>query len=104
MGIEMKGFGDLRKTLRRLQKNAEALDGTHEVPLDNVLSPAFLRKHTQFTSLENLLAVWNVDGDEFDDLSAEKKDALTTSTTSFRTWDDFVAAGTAEYARKQLFK
>lgn len=104
MGIEMKGFGDLQKTLRRLQKNAEALDGTHEVSLDTVLSPAFLRKHTRFASLEDLFAAWNVDADEFDGLSLEKKDALIASATSFQTWDDFVAAGTADYASKQLFK
>jgi hypothetical protein len=105
MKFELKGLKETQQKLERLRQNAAAMDGTHEVPLADILSPAFLRQHTRVGSLDELFVEWKVDVAGFKALSDEQKDEFTkASTTSFQTWHDFVAAGAREYTKSQLFK
>lgn len=104
MGFEIKGLNELQNKLKRMQSNAATMSGTHDVPLTQILSPEFMRKHTRFDSVEALFAAWQIDVDGFKALTTEQKDALTKGTTSYHTWHDLIQAVAAEYTRQQLFK
>lgn len=50
--MKFKGFKKFEKKLEKMSKAAKDLQGTNEVPLNELLTEAFLRKHTGFSSLE----------------------------------------------------
>ena len=50
-----KGFDELRKSLNKLMQNAEGISGKNCVSLDELFTGSFMKKHTEFSSLEKLL-------------------------------------------------
>jgi len=52
--------------LKELAENAEELDGKNEVPLIELFNPSFIRKYTDFESLEEFFeeSTWTVESEE----------------------------------------
>jgi hypothetical protein len=95
--IDMRGVD-------RLKKNAQALHGTRQVKLVEILSPAFMRSNTRFSSVEDMLRQCNVPEESFGDMPDTEKDDLVRRNTKFHSWQELINAGGVEYAKKQLFK
>src|SRR5438309_11632584 len=53
--IDIKGLDEMKRKFDRLKKNLKAVDGVHSVPIEELLTPAFLRAHSEFDSFEALL-------------------------------------------------
>jgi hypothetical protein len=90
--------------LKRLQRNAKAFHGTHQVKLVDILTPAFMRSNTRFSSLEDLIRQAGVAEESFAEMSDADKDAMVRTNTKFHSWQELLNAGTVEYTKKQLFK
>ncbi len=41
--------------LHKIQRRLKEVDGTHQVPVSQILSPEFVRKHTPFSSFDAML-------------------------------------------------
>lgn len=52
--MKITGFDKLQKKLDKFAQNAAALDGGHSVPVSELLTPAFVARHTQFASADEL--------------------------------------------------
>jgi hypothetical protein len=88
--------------LERLQRNARAFHGTHQVKLDDLFDGAFMRNNTRFSSLQQM-----ADESGIEDFAAAcdaDRDVMVCKLTRFTSWQEFLNAATAEYAKKQLFK
>lgn len=105
MDIRIDGLDDLQRRLEALARRVEDLDGEHEVPLSELFPPKFMRRHTDFESVEALL-----DASDFDIESQEAFaaipdadwDAFIARVTRFRDWTDMQEQGIAVWAESRL--
>jgi hypothetical protein len=98
--MEISGFDDLERNLQRLQWKAEALDGTHDVPLPELMPDAFVRHHSRFDSLQALADASGIE--EAEEIGGEKWNAFIAENTSFPDWTEMLKAATAERTARKL--
>ncbi len=90
--------------LERLRRNAEAFHGTHQVKLTEILNPEFMRIHSRFSSIQEMLTQCGVSADTLAAMTDAEKNDLARRGTTCDSWQEFINAAVAEYAKKQLFK
>lgn len=96
MSIELRGFKEFGRKLDDLSKKAEALNGEHQVPIND----EFVQKHSNFSSMSELLEIGGFSSiEEADD---EKFDQFISDNTDFDSWNDFLDNFAADYVRNQL--
>jgi len=89
--------------LERLQRNAQALHGTHQVKLTELFDGAFMRANTRFSSLQQMVDESGIE--DFGGASDADKDSMICAfAPRFSSWQEFLNAATVEFAKKQLFK
>lgn len=103
--MNTKGFDDLQKQLKNMQKAAKKLDGTHTVPLGELLNTRFMRKYTNFSSLDEMLEQFGygkLSQKEFENIPENEIDSKVAETTRFKGWDDMMEKATEQYVSKKL--
>lgn len=96
--IDTSGFDKLRRNLRDVE-------GERQVPLADLLSPAFLSSHTTFTSLEDLIAASGFKVETAEDFRAipdDQWDAFISSRTRFSDWQNMLSEAAASYVARKL--
>ncbi|MEW6752832.1 MAG: hypothetical protein AB1505_17910 [Candidatus Latescibacterota bacterium] len=104
--VQIKGFDEMRRNLRRLKERASALHGSHTVPLEELLTPGFIGRHTRGCSSASewfQKSGFKIESEE--DLAAIRDawDEYVRSTTSFPTWQAMLEAAGAAMVKKKLF-
>lgn len=105
MDIEIEGFDELQDELERLAERVLGLEGTNEVPFEELFPPTFMRTYTDFDSIEEFFeaSAWTVESqsdfeaipeDEFDDYVAEH--------TQFPSWNEMSGQAATKWAARQL--
>ena len=103
--MKITGLNDLQKRLEKLADDAGALDGTHNVPLDDLLDQSFLQKHTQFLSLAELIENSGFDIQSAADFKAipdDDWDRYIGSISKFTDWQTMLNSATQSWATKRL--
>jgi hypothetical protein len=103
--IDMSGMKDLERKLNELSHAAESLDGNHEVPIAELLTPGFLAKHSQFASLDDLIAASGFKVESAEDFKAipdEPWDQFIKSNTDFDSWTEMLPGAVAEWTAQKL--
>ena len=91
--------------LKKLKQNLEALQGSHQVPLSEILTPEFVEAHSKFSDFDALLAAAGITSKaEFEAYPDADFDAFITANTDFESWLDMQKQGAASYAKAQLLK
>jgi len=89
--------------LKRLQRNARAMHGSHQVKLVDLFDGAFMRNNTRFASLQAMVDESGIA--DFSEANDTDKDTMVRKLAPrFLNWQEFLNAATVEYAKKQLFK
>lgn len=88
--------------LKRLQRNAQALSGTHQIKLTELFDGPFMRSKTRFSSFEQMVTESGIE--DFGAATDIDKDEMIRKLTQFSTWQEFLNTAGAEYAKRQLFK
>lgn len=105
-GVEIKGLDKLEKELGKLQKRAEKLDGEHQVKLEDLFPPEFMRAHTQHPTMEAMFEASAFNPQSQEDLEAipqAELDTFVAETTDFNSWDEMMGRAAEEYFSKQFF-
>ena len=107
--IDIKGLDEMKRKFDRLKKNLKAVDGVHSVPIEELLTPAFLRAHSEFDSFEALVrdGAFVQPGDQ---LTAERFRAIPdkawdewiAKATDFPDWKQMQEAAGAEYLKRKI--
>jgi hypothetical protein len=103
MKIEIKGLDQLTRKLEDLQRRAENLSGN--VPTRGILTPAFLRKHSRFSSIEEMFEAsgFKVETqDDFKNIPDQPWDEFIAKETTFPNWKEMLSAAGGEYAKRKL--
>lgn len=91
--------------LNKLKENVEKLGGSRQVPLSELLPPAFVSSHSKYPDVDAFLAAVGVtNAEEFKALPQEELDAFVVANTEFETWHEMVKAGGAGYVKSQIEK
>lgn len=104
-GFQISGLNELQKNLSDLARRAEKLDGTHQVPLKDLLTNSFMRRHSRFSSFDRFLASspFKVKtSDDFDAIPDSEMDAYVSSVTDFKSWEDMLGEATQEYISRKM--
>lgn len=85
--------------IRKLQQKLQALQRelNTSVPLVELFSPQFMGRHSSYASFEALLEASGIhSAEDFESLSAERRDQMVNEGTTFAGWDAMLkAAGDA---------
>lgn len=103
--MPIKSFDQFSKKLDQLAKNAKGLDGTHSVSLTDVLTPAFVSRHTRFSDAEQLFEAGGFSAnsqEEFEAIPEDKLDRFISSESSFGSWKEMLSAAGAAWAKGKL--
>lgn len=104
-GIQFSGLDDLEKELTEMAQRAEELDGTHEVPLNELLPRTFMQKHSRFSSFDQFLdeSPFTVEtSEDFDAIPNAEMDTYVSSVTDFDSWEDMLDEATQEYVSRKM--
>lgn len=104
-GMEMEGFDELMSKLEEMQKGAERLEGEQEVPLEDLLTPQFMRRFTEFGSVEEMFEAseWEVESQEdFKAIPEERWDAFIADHSRFADWGTMLDEAGKDWATRQL--
>lgn len=87
--LEMRGFDEIQRNLRRLADNAAAMDGEHSIPLTELCPPAFMAEHTDFATIEEMFGASEFAVGTPEDFAAipdAEWDAFIANRTRFSDW------------------
>ncbi|WP_373032951.1 hypothetical protein [Sulfurovum sp.] len=93
--------------LKKLAKNAEAMSGTNQVKLKDLMTPKFISKCSNFNDIEHL---FNESGfaveskEDFEAIPDDKWNEFIVENTSFSSWEEMQKEAGAIYVKEQLFK
>ncbi len=103
--MKIKGLDQVTRKLKDLQRRAQNLDGTHSVPVSELLAPSFMQRYTNFATFDAMLAASGFKAetkDEFEAIPDDKWDAFIVSATRFSDWQSMLTKAGEEWAKKQL--
>jgi len=96
--FDPSGLDELQQRLRRI-------DGSHDVPMNELLNPEFMLKHTQFRSFEEMLdrSGYSVKTQEdFKAIPDAPWDAFISANSTFTSWHEMLEAAQVEWTKRQL--
>ena len=105
MGIEMDGFDEVENMLDEIEKNADELDGENEVKFDDLFCTTFMKKYTDFLSIDEMFEKSDFDinsQEDFESISEDKLDMYVNKTTVFSTWEEMLEKAIQKWTIKKL--
>ena len=105
MSFKVEGLDDFQRTLRDLKRRAQELDGEHEVSFEELFSDAFMRKYTDYGSIDKLVEASGFKVQSQEDFAAipdDEWDAFIRKSTRFSSWKEMMETATSEYVAKEL--
>ena len=103
--LEIKGLDQLQKKLKAFQENAQKLDGQHHVPVTDLLTPAFMTRHTQFATADGLFETSGYKIESEKDLAAIPDDAwdeYIRSISNFSGWQEMISTASQIWVVQKL--
>lgn len=103
--IDTSGLDKLTKKLGQLADNASRLNGTHSVPLTELLTPKFMATHTKFATINDMFAASSYEINSREDLDGipEKPwDDFIKSISDFSDWQSMMDAAVRDWTAAKL--
>jgi len=105
MKVKWHGFDKLEKRLKQMQKAAKELQNTKQVSFDELFTETFMKKHTDFTSFEELLESGGFEvnsQEDFESIPDDVFDKHIAEHTRFSSWQEMLDSAATEYAARKL--
>ena len=105
MSIKLSGLDELGNRLNELAKSAEELAGTNSVSFDELFTAGFMRKHTKFSTFDELLdsSKFDVNSQEdFEAIPGDEFDMYIASVTDFEDWDSMLQSAGEDFLSGKL--
>lgn len=86
--------------LRELQRKAEELGGSHEYPLEELMTEDFMSRYTDFQTLQ---AMFDASGIvNIEEITNDKFLEFISAHTRFASWEEMKQMAAAEYVKRKL--
>lgn len=103
--MKIKGLDELAKDMDRIANAAKELDGTHNVPIEELLTPEFVSSHTKFANIEEMFEASGLkieSQDDFEAIPAKDKDKFIRSISAFSDWESMLGEAASAWTVKKL--
>jgi hypothetical protein len=101
--FKMTGLDEIRKKLENLQRRAQNINGP--VPFEDLFPPEFMRRYTEFKSIEEMLNGFGTpiaSTEDFERIPGAEWSAYVTAKTRFKSWDEMQSKAGQEYVERRL--
>jgi hypothetical protein len=91
--------------LQELEQRLERFNGSHDIPMNELLNPEFMLKYTHFSSFQDMLDHSGYSGKTEEDIEVipgAQWDAFTSANSTFMSWDEMLEAALGEWSKRQL--
>ena len=91
--------------LKNLQRRAEELNGTQEVPIGELLTDKFMRQNTAFETIDAFFeaSAWDFDSmEDFEAIPEEALDSYVAKQSGFPNWHAMMEKAGTEYVARRL--
>ncbi|MBG9981937.1 hypothetical protein HZY86_02280 [Aerococcaceae bacterium DSM 111020] len=102
--LDTSGLDKLKKDLDRQIKNAERLNGEHEVSFDELFPDSFMQEYTNFENIDYLEDKSKFNWKDISSIPDDELDSFVNRTTSFENWQEMLDEASQLWVNKQLFK
>lgn len=94
---------ELQKQLKQMQNAAKDLDGNKQIPINELFTDSFLRKHTTFSTFEEFENQEIFDKyPTLEEIPDEEMDQFVSAKTKFSSWEEMLGEATSEYVLKKM--
>lgn len=100
--IKVKGLDKLQNKLKKASKQLKEMEGTKKVLLTDLLNENFLRKYTDFNTLDELFNKFSITSNEDIENNIEQLDNEVKANSNFSSWQERLESATHYYFEKQL--
>ena len=103
--MKIEGLDKLQSKLNDLQRRAQNLNGTHSVPVSELMTPSFMHRYTNFATFETMLEASGFKAEttaEFESIPNDQWDAFIAGATRFPNWQSMLNEAGKDWATKQL--
>ena len=105
MSIRLEGFDQLKRQLNDLAERAERTDGEHKVKFSDLFTTEFMRRYTDFLTLDEMFAAsgFTVEStDDFEKIPDDQWEIFIQKNTLFGSWREMNEKAAHEWAARQL--
>ncbi len=102
---KVKGLREVERALENKRRKGEELSGKREVGISELLTASFLRRHTRFSSVDELFEGSGfvvACQEDFDRIPEDKWNAFITKETKFGGWKEMLEAAAAKWVERSL--
>jgi len=100
--FEMKGLDKVQKEIEKLQKKVKKVGGKQNVKLTELLPDSFIKKQSNYNSLQSMIDSSPKEINSEKDLDSEEWNKFIKENSKFSSWEEMLHAGYAEWVKKKL--
>ena len=100
--LTISGFKELEQMLKGMEKKAQNLQVTHQIPFNELFTPSFMIKNTKFSSIDEFIEAGNFKEESFEDIPAIVLNNHIAANSCFKNWDEMIDKATSLYVAKKL--
>jgi hypothetical protein len=103
--MKIKGFDDLERQLKKMQKGVKELERTKEIPFEDLFTANFMRRYTDYGTISDFLDNCGYPANTTEEFSAipdAEFDKYVAANTRFSTWEKMLEKATDDYIVKKL--
>jgi len=103
--LDVRGLKEFANTLDELAKKAKQLKGENQVPFSEIFTPAFMRKYTNFTTIDKMIEASGYQVNSAEDFKAIPDapwDSFVQQRTKFSNWEEMVQKAGLEWTSRKL--
>lgn len=110
IGIKVKGLDETIENLRNLQNKLEEMEGEHEIPIEELMTEDFMKKHTKYENFHEFVIdsklipenTTKITKEIFENIPDEDFDNYVINNTDFHSWEEMIQASVKEYTLQKL--
>lgn len=105
MSFKITGLKEIERKLDDLSRRAKEIDGTNDVPIDELLSVSFLSLCSKFSSAQEMFEAsgYKIETQEdFNVIPDKEWDEFIKNNTEYTSWEEMLHAASAVWIKKKL--
>ena len=105
MSLKITGLEELQRKFESLARRARELDGCHTVPLRELATPEFMRRYTDFSSIDEMIEASGFQvqsAEDFKRIPNDEWDVFIARRTRFSSWKEFLQKAGVDYIKDKL--
>ena len=105
MSFKIEGLDKFQNQLKKIEKGVKELSGTHKVSFDKIFTTSFMKKYTNFATIDELLTSGGFNAEtneEFEAIPEDELDKHIAAKTKFDCWNDMHEEAVNQYISRKL--